>query len=153
MIEAPWPFPLPEPHPETAPFWEGCRSRELRVQRCGNCQRWRWYPRPMCPWCQSLAVEWQPVAGRGRIASYVVVHRATGGVPASAVPYYPILVELDQAPGVRLPSLLVDYTPPPDDPNAVPIGAPVQVHFQPVSAELSLPLFRLADSETRSGPK
>ena len=29
--------PVPEPTPETQPFWDGCAAGELRLQRCTDC--------------------------------------------------------------------------------------------------------------------
>ncbi|MGH2586983.1 MAG: zinc ribbon domain-containing protein, partial [Dehalococcoidia bacterium] len=35
---------LPVPTPETAPYWEGCKQHELRLQYCTNCQKHFFYP-------------------------------------------------------------------------------------------------------------
>src|SRR3546814_3316599 len=54
--------PIPEPTPETAPFWQGAAAGELRIQRCASCESFYFYPRPFCPKCNSDAVEWRPVS-------------------------------------------------------------------------------------------
>ena len=41
--------PVPVPTPETQPFWDGCAAGELRIQRCTDCGRPYFYPRPVCP--------------------------------------------------------------------------------------------------------
>ena len=49
--------PVPVPTPETQPFWDGCAAGELRIQRCADCGRPYFYPRPVCPACSSRHVE------------------------------------------------------------------------------------------------
>lgn len=134
-----WVGKRPEPNVETEPFWAACREERLVVQRCGACGRFRWYPRPMCPFCQSLAVDWFEVSGRGTVYSYVVVHQPIRPDLQDMVPYYPVLVDLDDAPGVRLPSRLIEFTP--SAPNHVPIGLAVEVAFREVEG-WHVPFFR-----------
>src|SRR3546814_9026545 len=67
--------PIPEPTPETAPFWQGAAEGELRIQRCVRCESFYFYPRPFCPKCNSDEVEWKPVSGRARLASYIINYR------------------------------------------------------------------------------
>ncbi len=134
-----WLARLPEPVPETEPFWQACREGRLAVQRCGRCARFRWYPRPMCPFCQSLDQEWVTVSGSGTVYSYIVVHQPIRPDLEDKVPYYPVLVDLDDAPGVRLPSRLIEYRP--DDVNDLPLGLPVEVAFREVEG-WTVPFFR-----------
>jgi uncharacterized OB-fold protein len=134
-----WLARLPDPVPETEPFWQACREERLAIQRCGRCGRFRWYPRPMCPFCQSLTEEWVTVSGRGTIYSYVVVHQPVRPDLQDKIPYYPVLVDLDDAPGVRLPSRLIDFQP--DSLNDIPIGLPVEVAFREVDG-WTVPFFR-----------
>ena len=49
--------PVPEPTPETRPFWDGCARGELLLQRCRDCGKPYFYPRPVCPACGSTDVE------------------------------------------------------------------------------------------------
>ena len=46
---APFTRPVPRATPTSAPFWEGLRRRELRIQCCRACSRWIFYPRASCP--------------------------------------------------------------------------------------------------------
>lgn len=134
-----WIAKPPDPMPETEPFWAAAREGRLSVQRCGACRRFRWYPRPMCPFCQSIEQEWVAVSGRGTIYSFVVVHQPVRPDLQDKVPYYPVLVDLDDAPGVRLPSRLIEFHP--DDVNDVPVGLAVEVAFRDVEG-WSVPFFR-----------
>ncbi|MCI3241222.1 Zn-ribbon domain-containing OB-fold protein [Streptomyces spinosisporus] len=115
-----------------APFWEYARRGELRVQACASCGELRFPPRPCCPHCQSFASEWRRVSGQGRIWSYVVPHPPLLPDYAEQAPYNVVVVELAEAPRIRLVGNLVaqagarlDSVPP----ERIRIGARVQVVF------------------------
>jgi len=134
--------PLPAVTEDSAGFWEGTAAGELRIQRCSSCGRLRFPPRPMCPYCNSLAYEWAPMSGRGRIWSFVVPHPPLLPAFAELAPYNVIVVELDEDPTIRLVGNLLDD---PDgaindvDPSTIGIGEPVQVVFQPAGEDVVLP--------------
>ncbi|MGI5455663.1 Zn-ribbon domain-containing OB-fold protein [Streptomyces sp. CA-249302] len=118
--------------PDGAPFWRYAAAGELRVQACADCGEPRFPPRPCCPHCQSFAAEWRPVSGHGRIWSYVVPHPPLLPDYAEQAPYNVIVVELADAPRVRLvgnlvaaPGARLDSVPP----ERLRIGAKVQVVF------------------------
>lgn len=113
-----------------APFWEYARRGELRVQACASCGELRFPPRPCCPHCQSFASEWRRVSGQGRIWSYVVPHPPLLPDYAEQAPYNVVVVELAEAPRIRLAGNLVaeagarlDSVPP----ERIRIGAAVRV--------------------------
>jgi ribonucleoside-diphosphate reductase beta chain len=84
--------PVPVPTPETQPFWDGCAAGELRIQRCTDCGRPYFYPRPVCPSCGSRDVEWFTASGRATLYSYVINHRPAPGFEDDA-PYAIAVVE------------------------------------------------------------
>ncbi|MEU2656737.1 OB-fold domain-containing protein [Streptomyces sp. NPDC007325] len=117
-----------------APFWEFTARGELRIQACAekDCGELRFPPRPCCPHCQSFAAEWQLMSGRGRIWSYVLPHPPLLPDYAEQAPYNAVLVELADAPRIRLagnvvaePGARLDSV----DPARLRIGAPVRVAF------------------------
>jgi uncharacterized OB-fold protein/acyl dehydratase len=126
------------PHPamndDTAFFWKGAKAGELRIQRCASCGVLRHPPRPSCGACGSL--EWDTVlsSGGGSVYSYVVHHHPP--VPGFAPPFVVVLVELEE--GVRVVSNLVGV-----EPAAVEIGQPVEVAFEAIDDELTLPVFKV----------
>jgi len=124
---------LPDTEDESArPFWEGTSRGELLVQRCSDCQRMRIPPRPMCPGCRSLANEWVPLSGRGRVWSFVVPHPPLLPAYAELAPYNVITVGLDEDPSLRLVGNLVASAEGPIyeiDPSTIEIGEPVRVIF------------------------
>ncbi|MDP6605332.1 MAG: Zn-ribbon domain-containing OB-fold protein [Dehalococcoidia bacterium] len=128
-------LPLPVPDEESAPFWEYCRNGELRVQRCGQCGAFRHPPRAMCRDCGSMESEWAAVSGRGTVYSYAVTHQPVHPAFVDLVPHAAVLIELEE--GVRLTSNVVDCAP-----DEIEIGMAVEVAFEQVNEEITLPKFR-----------
>ena len=117
---------------EGAPFWQYAREGELRVQTCADCAEPRFPPRPCCPHCQSFASEWRQMSGRGRVWSYVFPHPPLLPDYAAVAPYNVIVVELVDAPRIRLVGNLVSEAGAAINslsPNRIRIGARVQVVF------------------------
>ncbi|MFF5976835.1 Zn-ribbon domain-containing OB-fold protein [Streptomyces sp. NPDC012769] len=115
-----------------APFWEYAARGELRVQACEDCGHLRFPPRPCCPHCQSFDSEWRLMSGRGRIWSFVVPHPPLLPDYAAQAPYNAVLVELADAPRIRLAGNVVSAPDAPlnsVDPARLRIGAAVRVAF------------------------
>ena len=68
---------LPRPTATSAHYWTGCAEGVLRLQHCGRCQQYQFYPRVMCSHCGAGELNWREASGRGRIASYTVVEWAS----------------------------------------------------------------------------
>ena len=60
---------------ETQPFWNAAREGRFVVPVCAACGRAHWYPRAICPFCDSEKVEWRPASGRGTIYTFSVMRR------------------------------------------------------------------------------
>ncbi|HZP41207.1 MAG TPA: OB-fold domain-containing protein [Candidatus Binatia bacterium] len=131
-------MPLPAVTDDTRPFWDACRRHALVVQRCTACGAFRHPPTPVCWRCRRFEHEWTPLPGTGTVFSYAVVHRAFLPPLADHVPFTVAVVALDGAPGVRLVSNVVDV-----GPDALHVGLAVEVFFEDVTPEVSLPRFRL----------
>ncbi len=134
-MTAPVAKPLPQPGPDMVPFFEAARRRQLVVQRCGGCGTLRFPARAICSHCLSREATWMPVSGRGTVFSFAVMHQAAHPGFASEVPYAVVVVELDEGP--RLLTNVVDC--PVGD---VRIGMPVEVVFDDVAPDVTLPKFR-----------
>jgi uncharacterized protein len=131
--------PLPMVTPENERYWQGARDHELWLRNCRACDRTYFYPRDICPSCGSRDTEWKQVSGRGTLYTYAIVHRAPGAAFADMVPYVTAVVELDE--GGRMMTNLVDIEP---DPAQITVGMPVEVTFDDVTPEVTLPKFRPA---------
>ena len=133
---------LPAVGPDEAPFWEAARKGELRIQQCAACQRLRFPPRPMCPWCRSTESGWARMSGRGTVYSFVVPHPPLLAQFAGLAPYNVILVGLEEDPTIRLIGNLVKRAGDAInsiDPGSIEVDEPVRVVFEPVTDEIHMP--------------
>ena len=131
------PKPLPQPTPITQPFWDAAKERRLSIQRCASCERYIFYPRPLCPYCGSTELIWTDVSGRGVVYSYTIARRPTMRAFAEDVPYVIAIVELAEGP--HMTTHIVDC-----EPEAVAIGMPVEATFEDANDEVTLVKFRPA---------
>lgn len=127
--------PLPVIDPGTATFWAEAKAHRLTIPRCLDCGKHHFYPRALCPHCHSDRLEWTQVSGRGSIYSYTVARRPAGPAFAADAPYVVAIVELAEGP--RMMSMLLA-----DDIAQVRIGMAVEVVFDDVTDEVTLPKFR-----------
>lgn len=91
-----------------APFWEGLAAGELRFPCCTDCGRFEWYPAPRCPACGSATFDWPAVPPFGRVYTSTVVLHPFMPQFVGRTPLLLLIVEMDQAPGIRLVTRLVD---------------------------------------------
>lgn len=131
---SPQPRPLPRPSPETRHFWDGTRQGELRLQRCDDCADVYFPPRPFCAHCGSRSVSVFAASGRATLYSYVINHRAPAGWQ---VPYAIAVVTLEEGP--RMMTNIVGC---PQTPEALVLDMPLQVSFEALNDEITLPMFR-----------
>ncbi len=94
---------------------------------------------PALPASALRDLAFEPVSGTGAIYSYTIMYHAGDKRFAPAVPYASIIVELDDAPGALLAANLLEapYT-------EAKVGRRVEVVFEPLNADITLPQFRLA---------
>jgi hypothetical protein len=129
--------PLPLIDDETRPYWEGALRHTLVILRCGGCGFYVHYPKRACPRCGSEHLAATPVSGRGVVHSYTVSHHKAAPGFEDRVPFVVALIELEEQAGLRLIANL------PDCPLAdVSIGMAVEVCFEDVAPDVSLPQFR-----------
>ena len=133
--------PLPTPSPESKRYWDGCRNHELWLPFCRTCEKHYWYPRDFCPHCGSRDVEWRRSQGKGRVHTFAIHYRAFHPGWNAELPYVTALIDLDE--GVRIFSNLVEVAP---DPKAILCGMPVEVVFDDVTDDITLPKFRPVSS-------
>ncbi|HST83784.1 MAG TPA: OB-fold domain-containing protein [Kineosporiaceae bacterium] len=122
---------------DTEFFWAGTAAHELRIQRCTDCGTLRHPPGPRCTACGSQRQGYLLAGGTGTIFSYVVHHHPP--VSGRATPFVVVLVELPE--GVRMLGELVGVDP--LDAAAIQIGSQVQLIWQQVDDELTLPGWRI----------
>ena len=124
----------PVPTPETQPYWDGCAAGELRIQRCLDCGKPYFYPRPVCPFCGSGRVEWFTASGQATLYSYVINHRPAAGFEDD-VPYAIAVVELAEG-----PRMMTSIRGVPATPEALVLDMPLRVAFEQ-RGDVWLPVF------------
>lgn len=129
--------PLPVIDPDSEPFWTAARAHRLLLKHCAACGLHHFYPRELCPHCHSDRVDWSESKGAGTVYSYTVAHRAAGPAFKADAPYVVAVVELDEGP--RMMTNIIGCPP-----DAVSIGARVEVVYDDVTAEVTLPKFQLS---------
>jgi len=129
-------WPIPQVNDDNRAFWTGGRDGSLMIARCSDCGYYVHPPSPRCPRCLAANVEPVAVSGRGHVYTYTVNRRVWA--PGLDVPYVIAIVELEEQPGLRLMTNLVDC--PLDQ---VAIDMPVEVDFRE-QGDVHVPVFRAA---------
>ena len=137
----PYTKPLPVINPANRRYWEGARAHQLLLPRCDECGATWFPPAPHCPRCLSTAITWASASGRGTLWSWTVFHNVYFGGFRDEVPYVTALVALDEGP--LMATTIVGA-----DPGELACDLPVEVVFDDVTEDVTLPKFRL-----RGGPE
>jgi uncharacterized OB-fold protein len=129
--------PLPVINEDTAPYWEYCRKHELRMQKCQQCGYIRFPVSIVCPKCHTLEAEWTRLSGKGRVYSFIIYHQAYHPSYKDDLPYAVAIIQLDEGP--RMESNIIDCKM-----EDIKIDMPVEVTFDDVTDEVTLPKFKPA---------
>ena len=124
----------PKPTPETRHFWDGTKGGKLLLQRCGDTGRAYFPPRPFSPYTGSRNVSVFEASGRAKLYSYVIHNRP---VPGFTPPYAIAVVQLEEGP--RMMTNFIDC---PQTPEALVLDMPLEVAFERLDDDITLPLFR-----------
>jgi uncharacterized OB-fold protein len=128
--------PIPAITPDLREFFDGARAGRLMVQKCDSCGQLRFPAHDLCSKCNSTASRWVPVSGRGEVFSFNIMHQLYHPGFAGEVPYAVVVVELEE--GCKFISNLLGVKP-----HEIRCGMPVEVVFEKLSDEVSIPKFRL----------
>lgn len=123
-------------------FWDGLKQNKLLLQKCLDCNRVQFFPRPVCLNCFGTNLGWEESKGTGTIYSFTLVR--TTFIPAymkqindTGMPVIFTIIDLDE--GVRMMSQIVGCKP-----DEVEIGERVKVTFKEIEGtKFKLPLFQL----------
>lgn len=148
MSAAPPLPPKPVADRDTQPFWDAVADRRLVVPRCRACRAWIWQPRPLCPRCHAPDPEWVAVGGNARVVSWTALHPPVLTVWNEQVPFVVLLVELDDAPGVRMIGQLVDdagtLLKTNGEPEGLAVGRSLSLRWRVDEADQTLPAWTVA---------
>ena len=128
--------PLPRPYQDTETYWAAARDHRFVIQHCKSCGKHQFYPRGVCSHCLSSDLEWHEASGKGTVYSFSVNHRAPHPGFADKIPFVLAIVELEEGP--RMMTNIVEC-----NPDSVKIGMAVEVTFEDVTEEVTLPKFKV----------
>lgn len=146
MITVPEPKTKPRLDAWSRPFWDACRRHRLVAQRARRSGLVWFPPGPVCPDDRSSEWDWVELSGKGVVESWVVFHERYFEGFSGDDPYNVALVKLVEGPSLITNLVGMDET-------AVVIGLPVEVTFEDVGSEFSLPKFRPAGSFMGEGER
>ena len=129
--------PLPLITPLSKVFYDGCKENKLLYQFCLDCGETIFYPKQICPSCMSRNLSWKESSGKGRIFTFTVTYDYAPPEFANDTPYAIAVVVLDE--GFRMMSNIVEC-----DFEKIACDMPVEVVFDPVTPDVTLPKFRPA---------
>jgi uncharacterized OB-fold protein len=126
--------PYPAVTPRNQFFWTAGAVGVLRLQQCSQCAQYIHPPKPRCPECLSDAIKIVDLSGRATVATYTI--NAHQWHPDFPPPYVIAIVEIEEAPYVRLTTRIVDC-----EPGEIAIGTRVRVVFEE-QGPAWMPLFK-----------
>lgn len=132
------PLPLADDYSEG--FWAAARQGRLEIQRCGDCGRWNHAPAMACTACGSFALAYQPVSGKASLFSWTTIKEPPAPGFRDKVPLIVGIVELVEQPHLLLVANILDT-----DETDLRLGMPLEVAFETVCDECTLPQFRRAE--------
>jgi len=134
--------PLPIPTKWSQPFWDAAKQHRLVLKKCGKCGFIDHPPYLYCTSCHADEHEWIEASGKATLAAYAI---NVFGVPFpfwDDLPYVVALIDLQEGP--RMISNIVEC-----DHDKLENGMELEVLFDDVSGEISLPKWRPVDESKR----
>jgi uncharacterized protein len=133
--------PLPVRDPITAFFWDGLREHRLLIQRCEDCGFYIHYPREVCRNCFSTNLAPSEVSGRANLYSWTICAQPFHPFFVDRVPYTLATVTLVEQESLQFLTNVVGVAE-----ADLAIGLPLQVVFEDLTPELTVPWFEPAGS-------
>ncbi len=137
---APGPAAAPKPTriapivtPDATSFWAAADEEKFVGQKCGDCGKFTFPPRPMCPHCHSLKREEVELSGYGTVHSWTIPrHPHPFGFKEAPVV---AVIQLDE--GIRMVSNVIGVAP-----EDVKMDMVVEVTFDATMNNHKVPVFR-----------
>jgi len=115
-------------------FWDAAKRHELVMYKCLNCGAL--YSQAVdCIACDSPRMEWVKVSGKGEVFTFCIYHQPFHPAWKDAIPYNVAYVKLEEG-----PLLMTNIVGCPN--KDIYIGMPVDVVFEDVTEEVTLPKFK-----------
>ena len=128
------------PEPDTQPFWDATKEKNLKYLTCDDCPEVIFYPRAHCTQCGSLNNTWNQSKGLGTVYTFSVVMQSRHPAFKDIGPYAVAYVDLDE--GFRIMTNVVNVDNPIED---IKIGMKVKLSWlDQGEGEIALPMFEPA---------
>ena len=127
--------PLPLLTATSKVFYAGCKEGKLLFQQCCDCDEVIFFPKALCPNCMSRELTWKESSGIGEIFTFTVTHAFAPHEFSADMPY--VLAIVRMAEGFKLMTNIVEC-----DFETLRCDMPVEVVFDPVTPDITLPKFR-----------
>ena len=134
--------PLPVIETWNAPYWQAAKRHEFVAQKCQACGYVHLPPGPVCTNCLSADQDWVWLSGKGTIYSYGIYYQLWHPGFKADIPYNVALIELAEGP--QIISQVVGCRN-----EELGCGLEVEVVFDDVTPEISLPKFRLVRTQSQ----
>jgi len=97
--------PLPVVTEIDREFWEGAQNNKLLFQKCLDCNRFQFFPRPVCVDCFGMNLVWEESRGVGTIYAFSLARWSPiplykKKLEETGKPYILAMIDLDE--GVRM---------------------------------------------------
>ena len=125
---------LPDITSVDKPFWEAAKRHELMAYKCLNCGTF-YSQATDCIACDSPQMGWVRVSGKGEVFTFGVYHQLYHPAWKEDTPYNVAWIKLDEGPLIM--SNVVECKN-----EDIHIGMPVEVVFDDVTEEVTLPKFK-----------
>lgn len=102
-------YPVHIEDPQLQGFYDGLAADELRLTVEPETGAFVWYPPEVVPGRPDATLEWRAVSPEGQAYTFTTIVRSLlPGDHKDEVPFTVVLFEPDDAPGCRVPGVLVD---------------------------------------------
>ena len=133
-----WNKPRPDIFEDMKSFWVAMKEHKFVLWHCKVCGAWYWPPascrnHPNEPYMENM--EWKQASGKGKVFTYTIPYWAFHPGFKDEVPYIYALIEMEEGP--LFPSNVIDC-----DPSEIKVGLPVEIIFEDVDGEFTLPKFK-----------
>jgi uncharacterized OB-fold protein len=125
--------PLPGMSEANHAFWRAAVTSRLVLPHCQQCGNIWFPPSGRCPGCLSVDLDYRQVTGRGRLWSWIIMHRRY--FEEFEPPYLVAFVELEEGP--MLISTIVGA-----EPDQLRCDMMLEAVFEPATTEMSILKFR-----------
>ena len=87
------------------PWWDALDREEIVMQRCDDCARLVFYPRPLCPHCHGRSLSWTEVVETPTLFTWA---KAEASVSPAFDHLGPVILAVADFAGAHVPTSLVD---------------------------------------------